>query len=298
MNQNTIYDLAFVGHMCFDEILPFEGETVIAPGSAVLCGAMAAARIGKRVLVITKMAASDAAILEPLHAAGVETLLVPAAETSYMQVIHPSANVDERNMFHRRNAGFFELSEIPPFQARRVHLAGICDREFTLAFMRDVRSRGYALSADMQNFVRQVQPDSREVLFQDVPAKRDIAALLDMVKLDIVEARLLTGTDNLEQAAIMVESWGCPEVVITQAEGVLARVRGQTYYEKFSNRSVIGRTGRGDTTFAGYLARRLDHEPAEALKFAAALVSLKMEKRGPFSGTLTDVLTRLREAHA
>ncbi|MEI6789391.1 MAG: carbohydrate kinase, partial [bacterium] len=71
-----------------------------------------------------------------------------------------------------------------------------------------------------------------------------------------------------------------------------------SYYEKFSNRSVVGRTGRGDTTFAGYLARRLDHEPAEALKFAAALVSLKMEKRGPFSGTLNDVLTRQHEAHS
>lgn len=292
-----MFDIAFIGHMCFDEIVPFAGEKVIAPGSAVLCGAMAAARIGKRVLVITKMAPADAPILKPLQEAGVETVLVPASETSYMEVIHPSANVDERRMFHRRNAGFFTLAEIPPFQARRVHLAGICDREFNLDFMRDLKARGVALSADMQNFVRQVQPGTREVFFQDVPQKREIAALLDMVKLDIVEAKLLTGTDNLEQAALQVEGWGCPEVVITQAEGVLARVRGKSCYERFSNRSTIGRTGRGDTTFAGYLAWRLEHEPAEALKFAAALVSLKMEKRGPFSGTLADVLQRRHDCH-
>lgn len=42
------YDITFVGHMCFDEITPFGGETKIAPGSAVLCGAMVAARLGKR----------------------------------------------------------------------------------------------------------------------------------------------------------------------------------------------------------------------------------------------------------
>ncbi len=90
--------------------------------------------------------------------------------------------------------------------------------------------------------------------------------------------------------------WGCPEVVITQAEGVLAQVSGQTFYEKFSNRSVVGRTGRGDTTFAAYLACRLDHDVTESLKFAAALVSIKMETPGPFSGTMADVMARMQAA--
>jgi sugar/nucleoside kinase (ribokinase family) len=58
---------------------------------------------------------------------------------------------------------------------------------------------------------------------------------------------------------------------------------------------VVGRTGRGDTTFAGYLARRLDEGPAEALRFAAALVSIKIETPGPFQGTLSDVLSRMNE---
>jgi hypothetical protein len=114
-----------------------------------------------------------------------------------------------------------------------------------------------------------------------------------MVKLDVVEARVLTGTDDLERAALVFEEWGSPETVITRADGVLARVNGKTYWEPFSNRSVVGRTGRGDTTFAAYMARRLDHDPDESLKFAAALVSLKMEKAGPFDGTLADVLERM-----
>ena len=60
-----------------------------------------------------------------------------------------------------------------------------------------------------------------------------------------------------------------------------------------TNRSSVGRTGRGDTVFAAYMSRRLDHDPADSLRFAAALVSLKMEKAGPFSGTLGDVLERM-----
>jgi hypothetical protein len=41
------------------------------------------------------------------------------------------------------------------------------------------------------------------------------------------------------------------------------------------------------------MARRLDHGPAESLKFAAAMVSIKMETPGPFKGTLADVLARM-----
>jgi sugar/nucleoside kinase (ribokinase family) len=86
--------------------------------------------------------------------------------------------------------------------------------------------------------------------------------------------------------------------VITHSPGVLARVNGKTIYEKFSNTSMVGRTGRGDTTFAAYLSYRLEHDPLESLKFAAALVSIKMETPGPFQGTMEDVARRLREAHS
>lgn len=35
------------------------------------------------------------------------------------------------------------------------------------------------------------------------------------------------------------KNWGCPEVVITQVDGVSARVERKTSYERFSNRSVV-----------------------------------------------------------
>ena len=51
-SELMVCELAFVGHMCFDEIVPFEGLPRVAPGSAVLCGALAAARIGTKVAVV------------------------------------------------------------------------------------------------------------------------------------------------------------------------------------------------------------------------------------------------------
>lgn len=287
-------DITFIGHMCIDEIHPYEGEVRVAPGSAVLCGALAAARVGCRTAVIARMHPSDEAILQPMRDAGVECLLVPAPETSRMEVIHPSPDVDVREMRLKQNAGFFTPGEIPPIDGRFVHLAGISDREFTVSFMEAMKNRGLSLSADMQNIVRQVDAQSRVVSFRDAPDKRRIVSLLDRVKLDVVEAKLLTGEDDLEAAARQVASWGCPEVVITRADGVLALVNGEVFFERFTNRNVSGRTGRGDTTFAGYMAWRVGHTPREALAFAAALVSIKMETPGPFSGTLADVLARVK----
>ncbi len=290
-------DITFMGHMCYDEIHPFGAPPATAPGSAVLCGAMAAARVGCNVTVVTRMSKADDSILDPMRNIGVDCILVPTANTTRMRVIHPSEDVDVREMTQTENAGYMQIDDMPPIKSRFVHLAGITDQEFTLELITGLRQRGYSVSADMQSFVRQVDKKTREISFADVPEKAEITSLLDRVKLDVVEARILTGKNDLDSAARQFAEWGCPEVVITRSDGVLARVNNKTLFEPFSNRSVTGRTGRGDTTFAGYMARRLDHNPADSLKFAAALVSLKMEKPGPFSGSLRDVLERMQKAH-
>ena len=292
------YDITFIGHMCYDEIIPFGGKPHVAPGSAVLCGAMVAPRVGKKVAAVVKMAKKDENILQPMKDAGVDTFLIPSEETTYSRVFHYSANVDERKLTLVKSAGIISINDVPEINSTCVHLAGISDTEFDMPLIQGLKARGYSLSADMQSFVRHVTLVTKDIEYSDVANKKEIAAMMDKLKLDIVEAKILTGTDDLEKAGIIVESWGCPEVMITHAEGVLARVNGVTYYEKFSNSNMSGRTGRGDTTFSAYLSWRLDNDPKESLKFAAALVSIKMETPGPFNGTLEEVLIRLKEKHS
>lgn len=294
---STMYDLIFVGHMCYDEIIPYQGESHVAPGSAVLCGALAAARVGKKVAVITRMSPKDDHILEQMRQNGIMVHSIPTIDTTYMKVVHSTADLDDRQIYQLVNAGLFSLKDIPGISGRQMHLAGITDQEFSLDFIRGLKKMGYSLSTDMQSFVRQVNPITHQVAFQDVPGKMEIVRQMNMIKLDILEAKILTGTDDLEQAALIVGGWGCPEIMITQSDGVLVRAQGKTCYEKFSNQSSIGRTGRGDTTFAAYLSRRTEFDVPEALKFAAALVSIKMESPGPFNGTLAEVLTRMQAKH-
>ena len=288
------YDLVFMGHVTIDEIEATEGSARSAPGGAPFFGAFAAScQSAKKIAVVTRMAKKDAFILGPLKAAGVDVFLKPVASTTHMRVVHTTGNVDERLMYQTQNAGFFVSTDVPPMAPCPIHLGALTDREFGLEFIRDLKQKGFRLSVDMQSFVRQVDIETGVIRFKDFPEKEEIVNLANIVKLDVVEAEVLTGTRNLEKAAMLLEQWGALEIIVTCAEGALARYKGKTYFEKFFNRNSQGRTGRGDTTMGAYLLRRMDHSVQKSLSFAVALASIKMESPGPFRGAIEDVFARM-----
>ncbi|MEO0249088.1 MAG: PfkB family carbohydrate kinase [candidate division WOR-3 bacterium] len=291
-SERKSYDIVFIGHMAAGRIEPFRGEPLVGHGGGSFFGAMAASCLGKKLAVVTRMAQGDVQHLEPLRAQGIDVYVQQSAETTRLRVVYPSANVDERRVFLAASAGFFRTDELPPLQPCLVHLGGLTDQEFTLEFLRTLRERGFRLSVDMQSFVLQVDIETGVMQLRDVPDKREIIRMADFVKLDAKEAQVLTGTDHLESAASILDDWGSRETVITRADGALVRTEGKNYFQKFSNRSVQGRTGRGDTLMGSYLARRLDHPVEDSLRFAAALTSIKVENDGPFRGTVEDVLKR------
>ena len=292
------YDLNFIGHLCIDETILDDGSRAKTFGGAALYGAVAAAALGKSVVVELKLAAAEVEAAEFMRSKGIDVSEIPADETTQVEVSHPDGNIDHRKIITTGFAGNFAIGQVKCISARHVHLAGCNDHEFPLDFVKDVRRMCDSLSVDMQCFVRNNDPDTGEITFADDADKQQIISLMDKVKLDIAEAQLLCGTDDLDQAAKIVQSWGCAEVMITCADGVFVRNSEQTCFEKFTNTGLAGRTGRGDTTFGTYLAARVDNDPGSALKYAAALVSMKMETPGPFAGTLDDVMARIAEAYS
>ena len=291
------YDINFIGHLCIDETIGQDGSRAKTFGGAALYGAIAAASLGGPIVTELKLAECDSDAVQVLADKGVEVLSIPASETTQVEVSHPGGDIDKRRIITTGYAGKFSVDEVSCPPARHVHLAGCNDHEFSLEFIRAVRGRAAGLSVDMQCFVRNNDPDTGEITFADDPDKMEVVALMDKIKLNIAEAELLCGTDNVEDAAIMVQDWGCAEVMITRADGVFVRCGKEMYFERFTNSGLAGRTGRGDTTFGTYLAGRVNSAPAEALKYAAALVSLKMEQPGAFAGTYDDVMARVKEAY-
>ena len=115
------------------------------------------------------------------------------------------------------------------------------------------------------------------------------------LKTDAAEAEILTGTADRREAARLMVEWGVKEALITHNTEVLAYDGKDIYTCPIKARNLSGRTGRGDTTFAGYITERQRADIKDALQYCTALVSLKMETPGPFQGTRQDVLDYIKE---
>ena len=87
------------------------------------------------------------------------------------------------------------------------------------------------------------------------------------------------------------------DVMITHRQGVLVFASGQYHEAGFYPQKLVGRSGRGDTSIAAYVARRLTASPGEATIWAAAVASLKMEAEGPFRGDIDQVKKLIRSRY-
>jgi sugar/nucleoside kinase (ribokinase family) len=286
------YDIVFLGDFGTGAIVPFEGLPFVEPGCPVVFAPIAASFLGKRIAAVTRIPEGEEYLLEPLKTAGVDLYVQPGDMARY-RVVFPTANVDERQFFLVKGAGPFAFSDLPSIEPCLIHLCCMGFPESQLDLMRALKARGFRLSVDMQGFVLQADEETGAVFHRDVPEKKEILAMAHFAKLDAKEAQTLTGAEGLQDQADILESWGSSETIITSSEGVLARSEGKTTFAKFTSRRILGRMGRGDTVMGSYLARRLDHPVEEALRFAAALTSIKMESAGPFAGSLDDVMERM-----
>ena len=290
------YEILFIGHLATGTIISFKGTSFDEPaaGSPVLFSSIAAASLKRRIALLTRFSGSDESLLTPLRAAGIDLFLRPGNVVRY-RVVFPTADVDRREPFLIEGSEPFTINDAPLIEPCLVHLCCIGERDFQLDLMQALKARGFRLSVDMQSFVLQADRDTGVVHLEDVPEKKEILAMTDFVKLDAAEARTLTGSEMPREQAEILEDWGSSETILTSSEGVLARSKGKTLFAKFTNRSIRGRMGRGDTVIGSYLARRLDHSVEESLRFAAALASIKMESPGPFKGSLDDVAARIEK---
>ena len=150
------------------------------------------------------------------------------------------------------------------------------------------------MALDIQGFVRVRSGNSLVYeLWPDIEAGLSYVTYL---KVDRTEAELLTGLTDLKAAAFRLAEYGPREIVLTQSAGVTVYAAGQLYSAPFTPRSLVGRTGRGDTCFATYLGKRLTDSPEVATRWAGAVTSFKQEKAGPWRGNAAEVEAVLARA--
>jgi sugar/nucleoside kinase (ribokinase family) len=148
-------------------------------------------------------------------------------------------------------------------------------------------AKGGLLALDVQGYIRILREN--RLTFDEWPGKEAILRHVTVLKTDAVEAERLTGKSDRYAAAERLAAYGPKEILLTHARGIMVYHDDVFDEAPLVPRHVRGRSGRGDTCTAAYLSRRLRASPAEAILWAAALTSLKLENEGPFQRDLAEV---------
>ena len=286
-----MYDIAFLGHYTKDTIVSGEGTRVV-DGGAFNYGSHVAIRMGLKVAAITRLSEDDFHVARELQKLGVDTFVKTTPHSTCLRLEYPTANVDERVLYITSSAGPFGPEEVREISSKAFVIGASVRGEVSLEVMEELRKKETKIAVDLQGFIRVVQDG--KFVFQDWPEKASMLSQVDVVKTDAVEAELLTGRKDIKTAAKMISEFGPKEIVLTHRDGLLVYDGNQYYEAGFYPARLVGRSGRGDTCIASYMARRLNFPPDKATVWAAAVTSLKMEAEGPFKRSLSDVEDLIR----
>jgi len=280
------YDIAFIGHYTKDTIVSSSG-TRIVDGGAFNYGANVAARMGLKVAAITRLAKEDFHVVGKLKGLGIDVFAHISLQSTCLRLEYPTSNVDERVIYVTSSAGPFTTAEVEKIQAKAIVIGASMRDEISLEVIEELAQKKTILAADVQSFIR--INDNGKLVSKEWLERDSVLARLDILKTDAVEAGLLFGKCDLYTAAKKMHDLGPREVVITHRDGLLVYADGNFYEEKFFSKEIIGRSGRGDTCIAAYMSKRLNASPQDAITWAAAVTSLKMEAEGPFQRTIEEV---------
>ncbi len=284
------YDILMLGHISQDVLIDHQNVRQDIVGGAVVYSSFAAGSAGKRVKVITKLADNDLHILKNLQHPLVDWDVLPSKQSTSIKNTYFTADKERREVILLSQADPFVLEEVQA-EASIYHLAGLFGGEIPDSLVLPLAKRG-KVALDAQGVLRCLD-EQKNLVFRDWRRKQELLPYITYFKTDAAEAKILTGLDDREKAARLLYSWGAQEVMLTHNTEVMVCHQGNIHTAPFTNSNNSGRTGRGDTAFAAYLAWRQDHDAAESTRFAAALCSLKMESPGVFRGTLDEVHKRM-----
>jgi sugar/nucleoside kinase (ribokinase family) len=237
--------------------------------------------------VVTRLAHEDWHVVEELEQLGVKVFAHATPASTCLRLIYLTANLDQRTIELTSSAGAFTVDEISDVNARAFIIGASVRGEVPNEVVDVLAAKGATLVLDVQGFMRIVR--SGTLVSDGWPDKASILSRVNILKTDAMEAQSLTGESDRYAAAQRLAAYGPREVLLTHSGGVLVYHDGIIDEVPLVPREVRGRSGRGDTCTAAYVARRLSSAPVDAMVWAAAVTSLKLEAEGPFRRDIAEV---------
>lgn len=293
--MKELYDVATVGNYTKDTIVTSAGTRHL-DGGGFNYAAHAAAALGLKVVAITRLSAEDMNVVKALRRAGIDVFATTTPTSTLMRLEYPTANVDERILTVAATAGSYTADQVRAVEARAFVISPSFRGEVPLEVIQELKEKKTKICVDAQGFIR-VRDADGSLHHREWPERAEVLVLVDILKADAVEAEALTGESDLNRAASALAAFGPGEIVLTHRNGLLVLAHGRVHEAEFHSKSLVGRSGRGDSCLGSYVAARLSTEPGEATLWAAALTSLKMEAEGPIRRSRQEIEEFMRRTY-
>ena len=293
--KDARFDVATIGNYTKDTIVTAAGTTH-ADGGGVNYSAHAALALGRKVAAIMRLAQEDFHVVRALEEAGITVFATATPSSTLMRLEYPTSNPDERTLRVADTAGAFTVEQVREVDSKAFVISPSIRGEMPLEVVQELRNKDALISADAQGFIRIRHPDGR-LEHTEWPERHVILPLVDILKADAVEAESITGESDIRQAARALAALGSREIIITHREGIVVFADGKFLEADFHAESMLGRSGRGDTCVGSYVAARLELPPEEALRWSAAVTSLKVAVPGPIRRSRQEIVDLMEEKY-
>lgn len=278
--------ITFIGHVSKDiNVFIKNGikEKQVIPGGGVFFGAIASAALGEKTTVITKVVENEKNFFNELEKNRIRVKWIFSKANTSIQNTYPTNNPDHRISKMISKADEFTKNDLVNIEDKIIHISALWHGEFPEELIPFVREKSEILGLDAQGFLRNID-DEGNMNYSDWNMKKLYLPLVDVFKVDIKEAYILTQEKDPIKALKIIKGYGPKEILLTHNKGVLLGVENDIYESFFGEYKIEGRTGRGDTCVAAYLIARSKMDYQEALDFAAKITTEKMQYKGPYKG--------------
>jgi sugar/nucleoside kinase (ribokinase family) len=295
MDITKTYDIACIGNYTKDTIITPAGVKYV-DGGAINYSAHAAAKLGCKVAVITRLASEDRRVIDKFTNSGIDCFATFTPSSTCMKLEYPTYDPDTRSLSVTSTAGSIPLKDVTGIDTKAAVIGTSLRGEVGVEVIHALHNNGVMVAVDMQGFVRVLR--ERSLLYEPWDEMKETLADVAILKSDAVEAEFLTGEADIFKAAQTFARMGPNEIILTHKDGLLVLANGEIYQFSFYSKSLDGRSGRGDTCIGAYVAMRMTAHPSEAGLWAAAITSLKMETLGPFNRSINEVQELIDQKYA
>ena len=276
-----------IGHITVDHVIT-PGSRLTMPGGTAYYFSHAIANMPVRYHLVTAQAATEMPVVDELRARNIPVVVLPS-DCSVIFENKYGNDLGQRSQRVLQKAAPFSAEQLMGVDAQIFHLGPLLADDFSLDAIRTIAEKG-KISLDVQGFLRRVE--ATHVMAVDWKEKIAVLPVVHFLKASEEEMEVLTGCTNVFEGAGVLSAWGAREVIITGGSkgSVIYNGVDYTVIPAYLPQQETDATGCGDTYMAGYLFQRSSGASIQqAGEFASAMAALKIEKAGPFRGTVDDV---------